>query len=109
MSVTAAVSLPSRLAQYYALTKPRVVQLIVFCALIGMVLAVPGVPTLDQLLRMLVVARQNRLGVAAGIAVDVRNGLLQPLHDADADDWPQVLGTPILLSGIDHISTKNRS
>ena len=29
--------------QYYALTKPRVVQLIVFCALIGMVLAVPGV------------------------------------------------------------------
>ena len=34
----------SRWAQYYALTKPRVVQLIVFCAFIGMVLAVPGVP-----------------------------------------------------------------
>ncbi|GAB4398082.1 MAG: heme o synthase [Rhodoferax sp.] len=33
------------LRQYYVLTKPRVVQLIVFCALIGMVLAVPGVPT----------------------------------------------------------------
>jgi protoheme IX farnesyltransferase len=32
------------LRQYYALTKPRVVQLIVFCAFIGMVLAVPGVP-----------------------------------------------------------------
>ena len=32
-------------SQFYALTKPRVVQLIVFCALIGMVLAVPGVPT----------------------------------------------------------------
>ncbi|MDO8248137.1 MAG: heme o synthase [Rhodoferax sp.] len=31
--------------QFYALTKPRVIQLIVFCALIGMVLAVPGVPT----------------------------------------------------------------
>lgn len=31
--------------QYYALMKPRVIQLIVFCALIGMVLAVPGVPT----------------------------------------------------------------
>ncbi|GAB4215847.1 MAG: heme o synthase [Rhodoferax sp.] len=31
--------------QYYVLTKPRVVQLIVFCALIGMVLAVPGVPS----------------------------------------------------------------
>lgn len=31
--------------QFYALTKPRVVQLIVFCALIGMALAVPGVPS----------------------------------------------------------------
>lgn len=40
---------PSRLRQYYSLTKPRVVQLIVFCALIGMVLAVPGVPTLVDL------------------------------------------------------------
>ena len=35
---------PSVFSQFYALTKPRVVQLIVFCALIGMVLAVPGVP-----------------------------------------------------------------
>src|ERR1035437_1637307 len=35
--------------QYYALAKPRVIQLIVFCALIGMVLAVPGVPNLAQL------------------------------------------------------------
>ncbi|SCK39424.1 protoheme IX farnesyltransferase [Variovorax sp. HW608] len=34
----------SVMRQFYALTKPRVVQLIVFCALIGMVLAVPGVP-----------------------------------------------------------------
>ena len=40
---------PSRFAQFYSLTKPRVVQLIVFCALIGMVLAVPGVPTLAEL------------------------------------------------------------
>lgn len=34
----------SRGRQYYALTKPRVVQLIVFCAAIGMLLAVPGLP-----------------------------------------------------------------
>ena len=40
----AASSLPSRVRQYYALTKPRVVQLIVFCAVIGMLLAVPGLP-----------------------------------------------------------------
>lgn len=38
----------SRWRQFYALTKPRVVQLIVFCALIGMVLAVPGVPNATQ-------------------------------------------------------------
>ena len=34
--------------QFYALTKPRVVQLIVFCALIGMVLAIPGAPGWDD-------------------------------------------------------------
>ena len=39
----------SRFAQFYALTKPRVVQLIVFCALIGMVLAIPGLPTLPDI------------------------------------------------------------
>ena len=54
MTLAATLSVPSRLAQYYALTKPRVVQLIVFCALIGMVLAVPGWPTGAQLRRMLV-------------------------------------------------------
>ena len=47
------VSVPSRslsvYSQFYALTKPRVVQLIVFCALIGMVLAVPGVPSWAEL------------------------------------------------------------
>ncbi len=34
----------SRFRQYLALTKPRVVSLIVFCAVIGMFLAVPGLP-----------------------------------------------------------------
>lgn len=38
-----------RLRQFNALTKPRVIQLIVFCALIGMVLAVPGVPSWPEL------------------------------------------------------------
>ena len=45
--------------QYYALTKPRVVQLIVFCALIGMVLAVPGMPSAQQL----------RLGLLACVGI----------------------------------------
>ncbi|MBX3634376.1 MAG: heme o synthase [Rubrivivax sp.] len=46
MSQTLAAARPatSRWAQFYALTKPRVVQLIVFCALIGMLLAQPGWP-----------------------------------------------------------------
>jgi heme o synthase len=48
MSNTLSPSLPaqpmSRVRQFYALTKPRVVQLIVFCAVIGMLLAVPGLP-----------------------------------------------------------------
>jgi protoheme IX farnesyltransferase len=79
MSVTAAVSLPSRLAQYHALTKPRVVQLIVFCALIGMVLAVPGVPSLDQLLRMLVACLGIWLVAAAAAAF---NCLVEKTIDA---------------------------
>ena len=51
--------LPSRLRQFYVLTKPRVVQLIVFCAVIGMALAIPGVPTLADL----------RLGLVASIGI----------------------------------------
>lgn len=35
---------PHRLAQYWALTKPRVTQLAVFCAVIGMFLATPDLP-----------------------------------------------------------------
>jgi protoheme IX farnesyltransferase len=52
MSTMNPVQTPSRVAQFYALTKPRVVQLIVFCALIGMVLAVSGWPTASQWGRM---------------------------------------------------------
>lgn len=35
---------PNRFAQYWALTKPRVTQLAVFCAVIGMFLATPTLP-----------------------------------------------------------------
>jgi protoheme IX farnesyltransferase len=35
---------PNRIAQYWALTKPRVTQLAVFCAVIGMFLATPALP-----------------------------------------------------------------
>ena len=46
----AGTSLPSRARQFYALTKPRVVQLIVFCAVIGMLMATPGLPDLKTAL-----------------------------------------------------------
>jgi protoheme IX farnesyltransferase len=45
-AAVSATSLPSRARQFYALTKPRVVQLIVFCAVIGMLMATPGLPDL---------------------------------------------------------------
>ncbi len=48
MTAFPATPTPSVFRQFYALTKPRVIQLIVFCALIGMVLAVPGLPTPAQ-------------------------------------------------------------
>lgn len=38
------VSPPNRISQYWALTKPRVTQLAVFCAVIGMFLATPELP-----------------------------------------------------------------
>ncbi len=42
--------LGSRLSQYFALTKPRVTQLAVFCAVIGMFLATPGMVPLRALI-----------------------------------------------------------
>jgi len=47
-SSTTSLGLTATWRQFYILTKPRVIQLIVFCALIGMVLAVPGLPTWPQ-------------------------------------------------------------
>lgn len=43
-------ALPARWNDYYELTKPRVVMLIVFTAVVGMLLAVPGLPPLGALL-----------------------------------------------------------
>jgi protoheme IX farnesyltransferase len=49
MSASTVAAQASTVRQFYVLTKPRVVQLIVFCALIGMVLAVPGLPSWAEL------------------------------------------------------------
>jgi protoheme IX farnesyltransferase len=57
---------PNRLAQYLALTKPRVTQLAVFCAVIGMFLAVPDLPNWK-----LVVAATIGIWLLAGAAFAV--------------------------------------
>jgi len=46
-SLAATPSFSTRWSQFYVLTKPRVVQLIVFCAVIGMLLAQPGLPDMQ--------------------------------------------------------------
>ena len=51
MSALAPIERFTTLRQFYSLTKPRVVQLIVFCALIGMALALPGLPTRQELIQ----------------------------------------------------------
>ncbi len=66
--------------QYYALTKPRVVQLIVFCALIGAVLAVPGWPSAAALARMAVACFGIWLVAAAAAAF---NCLVEKTIDAN--------------------------
>lgn len=70
-------STSSIVRQFYALTKPRVVQLIVFCALIGMVLAVPGVPGLQELTRMAIASAGIWLvaGAAAAFNCLVEKGI----------------------------------
>ena len=77
MSIQLALDLNvGRLRQFYQLTKPRVVALIVFCAVIGMFLATPGmVPT------GLLVAATVGIWLVAGAAAAV-NCLLEQTIDA---------------------------
>ena len=70
-------AVPSKFRQFYSLTKPRVVQLIVFCALIGMVLAVPGVPGWPEVQRALIACAGIWLvaGAAAAFNCLVEQGI----------------------------------
>ena len=61
--MTTLLAQPSRISQYLALTKPRVTQLAVFCAVIGMFLATPGLPDWH-----LVVAAAAGIWLLAGAA-----------------------------------------
>ncbi|AMP12870.1 heme o synthase [Collimonas pratensis] len=64
--MTALTIPPNRIAQYWALTKPRVTQLAVFCAVIGMFLATPGLPEWQR-----VVAATIGIWLLAGAAFAV--------------------------------------
>lgn len=69
-------TLLQRLQAYARLTKPRVVSLIVFCAVIGMFLAVPGMPPLVPM-----VAATIGIALVAGAAAAV-NCLVEQKIDA---------------------------
>ena len=68
-------------AQYLELTKPRVVLLIVFTALIGMLLAVPGLPPLRQSLAALNVGEIRIDGDRASVHCprEIKMAVLQAL------------------------------
>jgi len=94
------VSLPV-VRQFYALMKPRVIQLIVFCALIGMVLAVPGVPSLEDV-RIAAIACFGIwlvAGAAAafnclvekGIDAKMRRTAWRPTAKGELSDWQTLL------------------
>jgi protoheme IX farnesyltransferase len=65
-----------KLRQFYELTKPRVVWLIVFCAVIGMLLATPGLPPLH-----LALAATLGIWLVAGAAAAI-NCLVERTVDA---------------------------
>ncbi|EGI76830.1 heme o synthase [Hylemonella gracilis] len=97
---------PSIFRQFYALTKPRVVQLIVFCALIGMVLAVPGLPSWDELRLMILACMGIWLvaGAAAafnclveqGIDAKMKRTAWRPTAKGELADWQTLLFSALL-------------
>jgi protoheme IX farnesyltransferase len=94
--------------QFYVLMKPRVIQLIVFCALIGMVLAVPGVPTWDDV-RIAAIACFGIwlvAGAAAafnclvekGIDARMRRTAWRPTAKGELSDWQTMTFSAILCA-----------
>ncbi len=98
----------SKPRQFYALMKPRVIQLIVFCALIGMVLAVPGVPNIAELKIMgwaclgiwLVsgAAAAFNCIVEKGIDAKMRRTAWRPTAQGELQDWQTGLFSALLCA-----------
>ena len=94
--------------QFHALTKPRVIQLIVFCALIGMVLAVPGVPSMAEVRLALLACLGIWLVAAAaaafncivekGIDAKMKRTAWRPTAKGELADWQTLLFSAILCA-----------
>ena len=89
-------SSPHRLRQYLQLTKPRVVSLIVFCAVIGMFLAVPGMVPWRILL-----AATIGIALVAGAAA-AANCLIEQKIDAL---MARTRGRPLPLGEVNSLET----
>ena len=97
-----------RWGQFYQLTKPRVVQLIVFCALIGMVLAVPGLPSLAEVKLAAIACGGIWLvaGAAAafnclvekGIDAKMRRTAWRATAKGELSDWQTLLFATVLCT-----------
>jgi protoheme IX farnesyltransferase len=89
--------------------KPRVIQLIVFCALIGMVLAVPGLPTWEQVQRAALACLGIWLVAGAAAAFNclveqhidakMRRTAWRPTAKGELSRW-QALGFSAVLCGL---------
>lgn len=98
----------SKWSQFWVLSKPRVVQMIVFCALIGMVLAVPTVPTAAQLQLMVVACLGIWLVASAAAAfnclvekaIDARMNRTswRPTARGELSDWQALLFSAALCA-----------
>jgi heme o synthase len=96
------------LRQFHALTKPRVIQLIVFCALIGMVLAVPGLPNLAETRLALIACFGIWLVSAAaaafncivekGIDAKMKRTAWRPTARGELQDWQTLLFSGVLCA-----------
>ena len=107
-TAAAPMGAPSRVRQFYSLTKPRVVQLIVFCALIGMVLAVPGLPSFAEVQLGLLACLGIWLvaGAAAafnciveqGIDAKMKRTAWRPTAKHELQDWQTLLFSAVLCA-----------
>ena len=104
-TLAASTSAATRWAQYYALTKPRVVQLIVFCALIGMLLAEPGVPDFARAVPAvigiwLVAAAAAAFNCIVEQAIDARMARTawRPTAKGQLTDWQTLLFSAVLCA-----------